>query len=134
MIVLKGGWQRPGATGRMGESGARAAGLNPSCTLDLQRPDAQATPETDSIRISGDGSQASIFLKTLSRCQHTAEAEKMRSRREQGFSNFSVHTNYLEMLLKCRFWSVGLGWGGSLVLTLLDCTLSSKYLEVIWRR
>lgn len=78
MIVLKGGWQRLGATGRMGETAARAAGLNPSCTLELQHPDAQATPETNSIRISGDGSQASIFLKTLSRCQRTAEAEKMR--------------------------------------------------------
>ena len=62
MIVLKGGWQRAGATGRMGETGARAAGLKPSCTLELQHPDAQATPETNSIRISGDGTQASVFF------------------------------------------------------------------------
>ena len=55
---------------------ARAAGLNPSCTIVLQHPDAQTTVETNSIRISGEGTQAIVFLKTLGCCQYTANVEK----------------------------------------------------------
>ena len=75
-LSLKEAWQRVGTTGRLRGKVARAAGLNPSCTIALQHPDAQTTVETNSTRMSGEGTQAIVFLKTLGCCQYTANVEK----------------------------------------------------------
>lgn len=64
-MFLEEAWTRVGAVDRLRGTGVRVVGPNPRCTLKVQYLDAQATPWTNSVRISGGGTQASVFLKVL---------------------------------------------------------------------
>lgn len=81
VIVVLVGDQDGGGGGGLGRprgTGASAVGLTPRHTLEVPYLDAQATPWTNSVRISGGGIQASVFLKTLRGSQCAATIEKTR--------------------------------------------------------
>ena len=103
---LKEARQRVGPMGRLRGTVARAAGLNPSCAIALKHPDAQTTLETNSVRISGEGTQAVVFLEALRCCQYIANVEKnemLESRASQTLILYQSSGNAVKVqILVCR--------------------------------